>query len=289
MLTEHAWDRKFGEPLPTLDDVMREASQDDDDYVSIGFGRFKEKDSVDDPTAPTFKKDDSGAFIPTKGDDKEKEPKGDKEEPKGKGFSPDDFERDFDDEEGGDAPKGGEEKPSGEPEGSEIKKRFDDIFSDDDKIDKMWDGVETQSDAIKLAEDLGTYAEEVGEEVIDTQKNQIKSIIDNIMTGDAKEGWGNSKAEDILTMLAPQMEQHGVSAVAQSMRDQGAVEPCKEDELRLALVQMETAGQHAGRTVGAIAIAVNALQELHKELPESTIFNSKKHILRETYERIGGK
>ena len=26
MLTEHAWDRKFGEPLPTLEDVMREAT-----------------------------------------------------------------------------------------------------------------------------------------------------------------------------------------------------------------------------------------------------------------------
>ena len=30
MLTEHAWDRKFGEPLPTLQDVMKEAEVDDD-------------------------------------------------------------------------------------------------------------------------------------------------------------------------------------------------------------------------------------------------------------------
>ena len=102
MLVEHAWDRKFGEPLPTLDDVMREASQDDDDYVSIGWGKYKEKDSVDDPTAPTFKKDDSGAFVPAKGVDKEKpskEPKGDEEKPKSKGLKPSDFERDFDDSE----------------------------------------------------------------------------------------------------------------------------------------------------------------------------------------------
>ena len=101
MLVEHAWDRKFGEPLPTLDDVMREASQDDDDYVSIGWGKYKEKDSVDDPTAPTFKKDDSGAFVPAKGGDKEKEPKDDKEEPeepKGKALGKGDFERDFDDD-----------------------------------------------------------------------------------------------------------------------------------------------------------------------------------------------
>ena len=61
-----------------------EASQDDEDYVSIGWGKYKEKDSVDDPTAPTFKKDDSGAFVPAKGADKEKpskEPKGDEEKP----------------------------------------------------------------------------------------------------------------------------------------------------------------------------------------------------------------
>ena len=60
---------------------LYEASQDDDDYVSIGWGKYKEKDSVDDPTAPTFKKDDSGAFVPAKGTDKEKS-KGDEEKPK---------------------------------------------------------------------------------------------------------------------------------------------------------------------------------------------------------------
>ena len=140
MLVEHAWDRKFGEPLPTLDDVMREASQDDDDYVSIGFGRFKEKDSVDDPTAPTFKKDDSGAFIPTKGDDKEKEPKDDKEEPKGKGLGKGDFERDFDDEEpegGGDFTKSADydmwsDDEDDEEAKSQAKKDMEDEFGDMD-------------------------------------------------------------------------------------------------------------------------------------------------------------
>ena len=101
MLMEHAWDRKFGEPLPTLDDIMNEASQDDEDYVHIGYGKYKDKDHVDDPTAPTFKKDDSGAFVPAKGGDKEKEPGDDKEkpeEPKGKALGKGDFERDFDDD-----------------------------------------------------------------------------------------------------------------------------------------------------------------------------------------------
>ena len=58
-----------------------EASQDDEDYVHIGYGKYKDKDHVDDPTAPTFKKDDSGAFLSAKGADKEKS-KGDEEKPK---------------------------------------------------------------------------------------------------------------------------------------------------------------------------------------------------------------
>ena len=107
MLTEHAWDRKFGEPLPTLEDVMKEASQDDDDYVHVGYGKYKEKNMVDDPSAPTFKKDDSGAFVPSKGGDDKKEPKDDKEKPKGKGLEPDDFERDFDPEKPDDEPSFG--------------------------------------------------------------------------------------------------------------------------------------------------------------------------------------
>jgi len=38
---------------------------EDDKYVSIGFGRFKEKGKEDDENAPTFKKDDSGKYVPT--------------------------------------------------------------------------------------------------------------------------------------------------------------------------------------------------------------------------------
>lgn len=41
---------------------------DDDKYVSIGFGRFKEKGKEDDENAPTFKKDDSGKYVPTSDD-----------------------------------------------------------------------------------------------------------------------------------------------------------------------------------------------------------------------------
>ena len=142
MLIEHAWDRKFGEPLPTLDDVMNEASQDDDDYVSIGWGKYKEKDSVDDPTAPTYKKDDSGAFVPAKGGDKEKEPKDDKEEPeepKSKGLGKGDFERDFDDDSETGKDYVSKFQGTDEPEDDEEAKAqaFKDMEDEDDKKEEI--------------------------------------------------------------------------------------------------------------------------------------------------------
>jgi hypothetical protein len=38
-----------------------------DNYTHIGYGKYKEKGKEKDPNSPTFKKDDSGKYIPTKG------------------------------------------------------------------------------------------------------------------------------------------------------------------------------------------------------------------------------
>ena len=75
-----------------------EASQDDEDYVSIGWGKYKEKGKEKDSDAQIFKKTDSGKFEPVDGDKGgEEEPKGGEEKPKGGGMGAGDFERDFDD------------------------------------------------------------------------------------------------------------------------------------------------------------------------------------------------
>ena len=111
MLTEQAWDREFGEPLPTLDDVMREkwdvGRGVDPDATDANI----DKDLMDKQIVYT---DDDGidATISVRGalkqgedhpayDDAkkmvDKAKDGEKEEPKGKGLEPDDFEREFDD------------------------------------------------------------------------------------------------------------------------------------------------------------------------------------------------
>ena len=97
LLKESTWaDRKFGEPLPTIEDYvtfpMFEA--DDDKYVSVGWGKYKEKGKEDDKNAPTFTKTDSGKYVKA-GDDK----KGAKPKKKGKALGKGDFGRDLDDDE----------------------------------------------------------------------------------------------------------------------------------------------------------------------------------------------
>lgn len=41
---------------------------EEDRYTHIGYGKYKEKGKEKDPNSPTFTKDDSGKYIPTKGD-----------------------------------------------------------------------------------------------------------------------------------------------------------------------------------------------------------------------------
>ena len=128
MLVEHAWDRKFGEPLPTLEDVMKEAD-DDDRYVHVGYGRYKEKDTRTGeplPNSPTYIKKDSGGFEMVDDDDPRLSKGDDKEEPKGKGAEPGDFERDFGGDTGTDADFQGEP-----PEGAREPDDVDDDEPDD--------------------------------------------------------------------------------------------------------------------------------------------------------------
>ena len=73
---------------------MNEA--DDDKYVSIGYGRYKEKGKEDDDNADVYVKTDSGKFVKSS-DQESDDDGGEKPQPGGSGLKPSDFERDFDD------------------------------------------------------------------------------------------------------------------------------------------------------------------------------------------------
>ena len=124
MLTEHAWDRKFGEPLPTLEDTARKHEQDgggkpgephkpgDVWQTSSGWAAWRPGDKAaeygieDKENAVKWAK---GKIDPdsTSGSDDEKEPAGK--------LGGGDFERDFDPEKPDDEPD--DEEPSDKPSG----------------------------------------------------------------------------------------------------------------------------------------------------------------------------
>ena len=92
-IKEAAWDRKFGEPLPTLSSVMKEAEVDDDKII-----KYKDKEGESqEMTAGAAKKqpEDHPAKIEY---DKMKDDDDSGDEPKGKALGGSDFDRDFDDD-----------------------------------------------------------------------------------------------------------------------------------------------------------------------------------------------
>ena len=135
LIKEHAWDRKFGEPLPTLEDVMREAEVDDDKII-----KYKDKDGESqEMTAGAAKKMDKDHPAKQAWD---KMAGGDgKEEPKGKGLEPDDFERDSDDSEPEDK-EGGDKLPKqvdSSQDASQLQDKLDSIQDKYSEIGSKWD------------------------------------------------------------------------------------------------------------------------------------------------------
>ena len=86
LIKENLWnERKFGEPLPTLEDTMKAhqlKEKEEDGYVSIGFGRFKKKGQEDKDGADVYVKSDKGQYVKTK--DQSSDDKGDDSEKKEK-------------------------------------------------------------------------------------------------------------------------------------------------------------------------------------------------------------
>jgi hypothetical protein len=265
MLIEHAWDRKFGEPLPTLEDVMREAEVDDKKMI-----KYKDKDGeakeMPAGSAKTMEKDHPAKIAYDKMADT-----GGEEEPKSKGLEPDDFERDFDDDEpkgGGDFTKSadydmwsddepkdepkGDEEPSGEPEGGEepegdlgdgedYSKPPDDSYDREEEFGVKPGSLAGDSNLIKNARSLfpGTSLD---------WKGSYKKLKDA----------GHKELVNALKSNIPNYD--------------------KIDLLKHAAAEPEGGEKEESITING---------KKYRPIKESV--EPKKHLLREMYERIGGK
>ena len=152
MLVEYAWDRKFGEPLPTLEDVMKEA--DDEPVIRkkkfhVGKGVYvdNEKDK-DNPKAQQYKKDDSGKYVKIDTDDKAGD---DSKKDDGGKLGKGDFDRDMGDDTKDDNTESDDVEISDANSGPIDRDDIMDMLKNDSEIvDKMgddvyWDGMDLVS------------------------------------------------------------------------------------------------------------------------------------------------
>jgi len=273
MLTEHAWDRKFGEPLPTLEDVMAEADVMDKTI------KYKDKDGNEkEATVGGILK--KGEDHPAYDDAKQMADKGGEEEPKSKGLEPDDFERDFDDSEPEDKPFGGDTGKDADYGGGDFTKSADyDMWSDDEPQDDKeepsgerpttvhldYDEAEENLDDARYAGRLSDFPDltyNVGDMVkvmqsgaaTDDDVERAQSIADTLddITGTNEED--PESFEDLGIALQSSIDQHKKGSMGRTGRE------------------LET-------------ISING----QKYRPIKDSVEPKKHLLREMYERIGGK
>ena len=281
MLTEHAWDRKFGEPLPTLEDVMREAEEVDPDKV---IGKNDDDKDITVKQAMDYSGDNE-TMNTLKKKAQDLKSNGGEEEPKSKGLEPDDFERDFDDDsKTGGEPEGGEE-PEGTDNSAALKKikRKDlnklsggdawekDFYSDDDIFLGSPDYEQEEGDAYWESPDLD----------------------------------GLSRATDHTTLKQKFFDLHAYRSTLQSRIEMADDEGDTEEVAKLQKDWMKAAKQQnnivgmmkpqfkgmSGRSsYGGVGIrdSVTINGKKYKEVKEEKKV-TEKHILREMYEKIGGK
>ena len=255
MLTEHAWDRKFGEPLPTLEDVMKEAEVDDEKMI-----KYKDKDGetkqMKAGSAKTMDKNHPAKQAWDKLADK-----GGEEEPSGK-LGGGDFERDFDDSE----PDPEKTKPKDEVGGIKYGKGF----SQD--TNHMFHFV------AKSAPDASDNYSGMVDAVKSNNWKKFKAAIHDIEDDDAREHLSN---------LLNHVESGTYGE--EFPRGKKGLKNARKEVMDLFRQAAEYEDYDAGEDDWdgdeSIKVINGKKYKPVKEEKKAT----EKHLLRETYERIGGK
>ncbi len=312
MLTEHAWDRKFGEPLPTLEDVMNEADVMDKTI------KYKDKDGNEkEATVGGILK--KGEKHPAYDDAKQLADKGgDKKSDAGK-LGGGDYERDFDDSEPEDKPFGGD---TGADADSETGKDYVSKFQGTDEPEggEPAGGEEGEVDREEVAQHFKDLTFKSDNEQ-GTVNPAVKSML---QSDDPNENEGAREYLRNKSQWAPAMTKWPAGSLESYFEDVGADEEFfakeqetydaneakmkelddKEDltgeeeeeydriwEQNKGSKNLLAAGEKAGlhkQAEGGKEESIKVINgKKYRAIKDSV--EPKKHILRETYERIGGK
>ena len=279
MLIEHAWERKVGKPLPTLEDVMKEAEMKLQPKGGGKTVRFKDKDNYEkakksgdyeDPEET----DDSGEEEPSgklgTGDfDRDSGDGDDKggEEPKAKPTGKTDTDIDYvDPDDIDDLPEPEDEEPSGE-EGGEQN------IPSDDEIDSYQEKLNTYTGPYSDGNEIHTKWEGITTKVwAETSEEAYKDDPDHPLNKPSDSEWADTVGEEVKALASAHFSDFGdelkdASPEAKAYFKEKGLPPSDEE------------GEKEE------SITINGKQYI----PIKDSVEPKKHLLRETYERIGGK
>ena len=301
MLIEHAWDRKFGESLPTLEDVMNE-----EDVMSHVI-KYKDEDGNEKEITvkSALQAGESHPAYKQASDIADKGQAGlaqkDKEEPAGK-LGGGDFERDFDDSE----PEGGEE-PSGEPadsepEGGEEPSGEPDDDKPDSSVARKKLAKMSRKELVKTKRPFDDDDNYLGSDDYDPDDDSFMSPeLDDLEDMDRttlKQKFMDLQAHK--DQMEKQMDWLDVDPDDPDDDDKEEYDEYEDNRmqaiknqnkiLQLLKPQMPTTDMGGRSTRGGIGIrdSVEINGKKYKPVKEEKKA-TKKHILRENYERFGGK
>ena len=222
MLIEYAWDRKFGEPLPTLEDVMREAEEVDPDKV---IGKNDDDKDITVKQAMDYSGDNE-TMNTLKKKAQDLKSNGGEEEPKSKGLGKGDFERDFDDSEPEDKPFGGDTgadpdptrgdpddswddeegraKPKDEPEGGEQN------IPSDDEIDSYQEKLNTYTGPYSDGNEIHTKWEGITAKVwAETSEEAYTDEPDHPLNKPSDSKWADTVGEEVRALATAHFSEFG--------------------------------------------------------------------------------
>ena len=292
LIKESAWDRKFGQPLPTLQDVMNEAEVDDDKVI-----KYKKKDGeqgeMKASSAKSMEKDHPAkiAYDKMVGDDS-----GEKE--KGKDLGAGDFERPGTDDDYTDD----DEKAS---------EKFTDLMADSgvdemiDQYEEIAENPQAALDALKPFRDAGMKVGDVEEKI--KKFERFKSMDDeekDELAYDISTDFERMKDDLADTMIWNRSEPKDKPEDEPESELEKLDKQIKSTEATMNMYQFDYSDSRNQDMANDLSQKLRKLRADREKLVagsdknETKVINgvkyksikeSKKHPLKETYKRIGGK
>ncbi len=293
MLTEHAWDRKFGEPLPTLEDVMNE----EEDVMSYEMDKLdsdgnvvKDKDGKPEKISvqsalrageehPNYKQAKkiagAGQYGLAQLKKKEKE-----EEPSGK-LDADDFERDSETGKDYTSKFQGTDEPE-DDEQTYSKEEIGDLRKEVEVAKKKVEQAKEDLDRTIKDKNPGRFDREFADDdykyalnYMKTKQDELKAALKMNMKGtdepkDSEESTVRSFADE----YKETEENEGESAAMDSVDN-------NIDDYIVDTLKIKRGTPEYEKKFDEMS------DEVHKQIEENKV--TEKHPLRESYERIGGK